>query len=322
MKADVLAHIHEKNLKPINLAALPATEQKLASALPTKEKVKRPNFNRPSTATRSTIGGAGSSASPPPTMVAALPPVAAVPGAKYTDIPMTSMRSVIASRLLQSKQTSPHGYATAECNIDVISKVRNDFLEGAGLKISVNDLVIKAAGTALQYVPEVNLNVVGEDESTVMPNIDISVAVATDSGLITPIVKDVPSLALHQISSNVRELAGKAREGRLQLHEFQGGTFTISNLGMFGITEFTAIINPPQCAILAVGKGIDEINPLTRVPSTYMKATLSFDRRFIDEHLASEFMSTFRKIIEHPEYMNIGPLPLVRQSARSNSLFN
>ena len=338
-KSDVLEFVEKEGLKPIDLTVPPPAEHKITEA--PKQKVKRPNFNRPSTATRSEMGGPGSSSKPPPAM-APVPASTSSTGTTYTDIPLTSMRSVIASRLLQSKQASPHGYATAECNIDALGKIRDDFLAGGGIKISVNDLVIKAAGAALQYVPEVNLNVVGEDESAVMPNVDVSVAVATESGLITPIVKDVPSLALHQISANVKELAGKARAGRLQLHEFQvllkfpfqcrneelsnvifqGGTFTISNLGMFGIKEFTAIINPPQCAILAVGKGVEEINPVTGAPSTYMRATLSFDRRFIDEHLASEFMATFKKVLEHPEYMNIGPVPLVRQSTRSASLYN
>merc|ERR1712029_1292976 len=183
-------------------------------------------------------------------------------GTKFTDIPLTSMRSVIAKRLLQSKQTSPHGHATAEANIDAITQIRKDFAN-AGIKISVNDLVIKAASTALQYVPEVNINAVGDDDFQVMPNVDISVAVATESGLITPIVKNVPSLSLGQISDSGRELAGKAKAGKLQLNEFQGGTFTISNLGMFGITEFTAIINPPQGAILAVGSGSLEVHPDT-----------------------------------------------------------
>ena len=228
------------------------------------------------------------------------------------------MRSVIAKRLVQSKQGSPHGYATAECNINAISKIRQDFMS-SGIKISLNDLIIKAAATTLQYVPEVNSNVISSvdgDDFQIMPTVDISVAVATNEGLITPIVKNVPSLTLPQISDNIRDLALRARNGQLKLDEFQGGTFTISNLGMFGINEFTAIINPPQCAILAVGKGTSELAPNAngKLTQTMMKCTLSFDRRFIDEHMASDFMATLQRVIEHPEYMNIGPVPLIRQS--------
>jgi len=309
-KNDVMTHIEQNNLKPLELSAAPpgqvaggGTAAPAAASVATGPKsvtpdgrVKRPTFDRPASVKRMESGPSRAGS------------------ARYTDVPLTSMRSVIAKRLLQSKQTSPHGHATAEANIDAITQIRKDFAN-AGVKISVNDLVIKAASTALQYVPEININSVGEDDFQVMPNVDISVAVATDSGLITPIVKDVPSLSLGQISDTVRELAGKAKAGKLQLNEFQGGTFTISNLGMFGITEFTAIINPPQGAILAVGKGMQEMDPATMKPVTLMRATLSFDRRFIDEHLAAEFMATFRRVLENPQYMNIGPVPLVRANA-------
>ena len=172
-----------------------------------------------------------------------------------------------------------------------------------------------------------------------MPNIDISVAVATPNGLITPIVKDVVSKSLPDISNNVKDLALRARDGKLQLQEFQvlikhihtynineeiflrqtvfifqGGTFTISNLGMFGIKEFTAIINPPQCAIMAIGSGNIEIDPDSGKPYQAMRATLSFDRRFIDENAANIFMSTFQKVVEQPQYMNLGLIPTVRRA--------
>jgi len=233
--------------------------------------------------------------------------------ATYTDIPLTSMRTVIAKRLSQSKSTSPHGYSTAECNIDAINAIRQDF-KGNGVKISLNDLIIKAAATTLQLVPEVNINVVGEDDYATLPNVDISVAVATPNGLITPIVTNATGKTLPEISSTVRDLALRARDGKLQLNEFQGGTFTISNLGMFGIKEFTAIINPPQCAIMAVGSGSVEIDPDTGKPFTSMRATLSFDRRFIDESVANEFMSTFQRVIEQPQYMNLGLVPAMRRA--------
>jgi len=286
VKEDVVRLIKQQNLKPLEVKSEPAATVAKQAAEPKKEE--KPRTTIPQR------------------------------GATYTDIPLTSMRSVIAKRLVQSKQTSPHGHATNECNIDAISKIRKDFMQ-AGIKISLNDLVIKAVATTLQYIPEVNLNVVSHpdgDDFQIMPSIDISVAVATEAGLITPIVKNVPSLSLPDISNTVKDLALRARNGQLKLDEFQGGTFTISNLGMFGINEFTAIINPPQCAILAVGKGTSELVPNMngKATQTIMKSTLSFDRRFIDEQMASDFMATLQRVIEHPEYMNIGPVPLIRQS--------
>lgn len=271
VKSDVLKYIQDNNLSPIKI---------------TSDAPKQP---------------AKSAASAAP---------ARKPSSGYTDIPLTSMRSVIAKRLTQSKQTSPHGHATAAANIDAVMKIRKEFA-ARGIKVSLNDFVIKAVGTALQHVPEMNLNVSGEDFE-IMSNIDISVAVATDSGLITPIVTNVPGKTLDQISADVKDLAGRARSGKLQLNEFQGGTFTISNLGMFGITEFTAIINPPQVGILAVGGGSLEINPETGKSCTIMRSTLSFDRRFVDEALAADFMSTFQKVLERPEFMNLGLVPIVR----------
>merc|ERR1719510_1455727 len=287
IKSDVLKYIKEQGLTPLKITSKPTqTKAEPEVAPPKVEETAQP--------TTISLGR---------------------PRSGYTDIPLTSMRAVIAKRLRESKSTSPHGYSTAECNIDRLNAIRNEF-KSNGIKISVNDLVIKAAATALQLVPEVNLNTVGEDDYQIMPNIDISVAVATPNGLITPIVKDVVSKSLPDISNNVKDLALRARDGKLQLQEFQGGTFTISNLGMFGIKEFTAIINPPQCAIMAVGSGSIEINPETGKPYQAMRATLSFDRRYIDENVANEFMSTFQRVIEQPQYMNLGRvLPMRRVNA-------
>lgn len=199
------------------------------------------------------------------------------PRTGYTDRELTSMRKVIARRLTESKQTAPHGYSSATACIDQISRLRKEYI-ASGHKVSINDFVIKAVATALQYVPELNVNIV-DDAPVQMPRIDISVAVATEAGLITPIVKDAASKPVQQIAADVKELAARAKENRLKLDEFQGGSFTISNLGMFGITEFTAIINAPQAAILAVGGGRLVINPDTMRPETLMTSTLSFDRR-------------------------------------------
>jgi len=285
IKSDVLKYIKEQGLTPLKITSKPKAKA---------EVVEQPKVVVEQTTAQPTIS-------------------LGRPRSGYTDIPLTSMRAVIAKRLRESKSTSPHGYSTAECNIDSLNAIRNEF-KSNGIKISVNDLVIKAAATALQLVPEVNLNTVGEDDYQIMPNIDISVAVATPNGLITPIVKDVVSKSLPDISNNVKDLALRARDGKLQLQEFQGGTFTISNLGMFGIKEFTAIINPPQCAIMAVGSGSIEINPETGKPFQAMRATLSFDRRFIDENTANIFMSTFQKVVEQPQYMNLGLVPSVRRA--------
>jgi len=242
--------------------------------------------------------------------VEATKPKPVKPRSGFTDVDISSMRKVIAKRLTESKQIAPHGYSSATAAIDQVSKLRQEYIK-SGFKVSLNDFVIKAVATALMYVPELNVNIVNE-EPVQMPQIDISIAVATEAGLITPIVKDVASKPVQQISADVKELAGRARENKLKLDEFQGGSFTISNLGMFGIAEFTAIINAPQGAILAVGGGRQIINPDTMKVETVMTSTLSFDRRYIDEALAAEFMSVFRTVMERPELLGTGYLPSVK----------
>merc|ERR1719481_327801 len=185
--------------------------------------------------------------------------------------------------------------------------------------VSVNDFVIKAVATALQYVPELNATLVNEEVK--MQNIiDISVAVATPAGLITPIVKDAGGKNIQQISATVKELAARAKDNKLKLDEFQGGTFTISNLGMFGIAEFTAIINAPQLAILAVGGGRTIIDPDSMTPTTVMTATLSFDRRYIDEAQAADFMKVYQTIMERPELLGVGYLSSVRLDRKAAAL--
>ena len=236
----------------------------------------------------------------------------------YEDIELTSMRKVIAKRLTESKQFSPHGYCSATADITILNRLRKEYI-ASGYKISVNDFVISAVAAALQYVPALNANVVN-DEPQYMSNIDISVAVATPNGLITPIVKNANMKTVQEISADVKELATKAKENKLKLDEFQGGTFTISNLGMFGITEFTAIINAPQLAILAVGGGNSVIDPETMRATTQMTATLSFDQRWVDDGTAAEFMTVFRTLIERPDLMNRGFLASVKPDRASASL--
>merc|ERR1711988_229294 len=219
----------------------------------------------------------------------------------YQDIELSSMRKVIAKRLTESKQFSPHGYSSATADLTAINRLRQEYIK-SGFKVSINDFVISAVAGALQYVPQLNANVVNE-EPQYMSNIDISVAVATPNGLITPIVKNANTKSVQDISAEVKELASKAKENKLKLDEFQGGTFTISNLGMFGIAEFTAIINAPQLAILAVGGGRNIIDHET---DHGHDLHLSFDQRYVDDATAAEFMTVFRSLIEKPELQNRG----------------
>jgi len=282
VKSDVLEYIQQNNLTAgVQMVAPPATAA-------TSTTVRPP---------------------PPASQVGAAASVAATK-LGYTDIELSSMRRVIAKRLTDSKQTAPHGYSSAVACIDSVSRLRQDYIR-SGYKVSINDFVVKAAATALQYVPELNVHIVDEQPVPVT-SIDVSIAVATPAGLITPIVKDASSKPVQSISAEIKELAGRARDNKLKLDEFQGGTFTISNLGMFGIAEFTAIINAPQAAILAVGGGRQVINPDTMKPETVMTSTLSFDRRFIDEALAADFMTVFRTLMERPELLGTGYLPSVR----------
>merc|ERR1711872_918936 len=236
----------------------------------------------------------------------------------YTDIELSSMRKVIAKRLTESKQDAPHGYSSATANLTAVSRLRQEYIK-SGHKVSVNDFVIKAVATALQYVPELNATLVNE-EVKMQNMIDISVAVATPAGLITPIVKDAGGKNIQQISATVKELAARAKDNKLKLDEFQGGTFTISNLGMFGIAEFTAIINAPQLAILAVGGGRQVIDPETMRATTVMSATLSFDQRCVDDATAADFMTVFQTIMERPELLGTGYLSSVRMDRMAASI--
>jgi len=241
---------------------------------------------------------------------------AAAPSAGgYTDIPLSNIRKVIAQRLSQSKQQIPHYYVSVDVNMDKVLKLRADLNAKAGKegkgksdsKLSVNDFVIKAAALALRQVPKVNASWL----DTIIREykyVDISVAVTTDTGLITPIVKDADIKGLGAISREVRDLASRARENKLQPAEFQGGTFTISNLGMFGVTNFAAIINPPQSAILAVGTTVKrvEVNEQDKTGenpykvSNVMGVTLSGDHRVVDGALGAAWLSAFKNYLEDP----------------------
>ena len=216
----------------------------------------------------------------------------------------SGMRKTIAKRLLESKQTVPHYYLSIECRLDNLMAMRkqiNDQADGA-YKISVNDFIIKATGLALKKVPAVNTSWT-DDATLFYERADVSVAVATDAGLITPIIKNADQKTLTQISSEMKDLAGRARDGKLKPEEYQGGTCSVSNLGMFGIKSFSAIINPPQSAIVAVGAG--EKRPAfdddgNVVPATFMTATGSFDHRTIDGAVGAEFLSALKGYLENP----------------------
>jgi len=217
--------------------------------------------------------------------------------------PLSSMRKTIARRLTESKQNVPHFYLTVDCEIDALLQLRktlNDKSDGA-FKISVNDLVIKAAAIALRRVPKANASWTDEGVK-LYKSADISVAVAIEGGLITPVVRRAETKGLETISTEMKELSARARDGKLGPEEYQGGTFSISNLGMYGIKEFSAVINPPQACILAVGAG--EQRPVVKDGSlavaTVMSCTLSVDHRAVDGAIGSEYLSAFKRLIEDP----------------------
>jgi pyruvate dehydrogenase E2 component (dihydrolipoamide acetyltransferase) len=220
----------------------------------------------------------------------------------YTEKPHSGMRRVIARRLSESKQTIPHYYMAVDCVIDDLLKIRASLNAKAdGYRISVNDFVIRAAALALRQVPAANAS--WSDEAILLwDRVDIAVAVALDDGLITPIVKSADQKGLAQIAQEAKDLAERARAGKLKLEEFQGGTFSISNLGMYGIREFAAVINPPQGGILAVGTG--QQRPIVRdgqlAVATVMTCTLSADHRVVDGAVGAQFLGAFRKLVEDP----------------------
>jgi len=226
-----------------------------------------------------------------------------------TDIPhevvkLSNMRKTIARRLTESKQTVPHIYLTLDVRLDALLKLRGELnasLEARGVKLSVNDMLIKALGLALIQVPKCNVSFAG-DNMLQYSRADISVAVSVPTGLITPIVTDAPNKSLSKISTEIGELAARAKEGKLQPHEYQGGTASISNMGMMGIKQFEAVINPPQAMIMAIGAGekrpyiVDDALAI----ATVMSATGSFDHRAIDGADGAMLMKVFKELVEKP----------------------
>jgi pyruvate dehydrogenase E2 component (dihydrolipoamide acetyltransferase) len=219
----------------------------------------------------------------------------------YTEKPHSSMRRVIARRLTESKQTVPHFYETIDCTIDELLHIRERLNARTDAKVSINDFVIRAAALALRQVPAANAS--WSDEAILLwERVDIAVAVAVDDGLITPIVKGADQKGLAQIAAETKDLTARARTGKLKLEEFQGGTFSISNLGMYGVREFAAVINPPQGGILAVGAA--EQRPVVKdgqlAVSTVMSCTISCDHRAVDGAVGAQFLAAFKKLVEDP----------------------
>jgi len=255
------------------------------------------------------IASGGAAAAPVTAAPTATAPAAALPvgttpphAGEHIEIPLNGMRKTIAKRLTESKTTIPHFYLTVECELDNLLDMRKKLNSKSDeYKISVNDFIIRASALALKKLPAANA-IWGGDKILQYKDIDISVAVAIDGGLITPVVKAADQKGLASISGEMKELAGKAREGKLMPEEYQGGCFSISNLGMFGIKEFSAVINPPQSAILAVGAGAER--PVVRdgalAIATVMSVTLSCDHRVIDGSVGAELLQYFKGYIEEP----------------------
>ncbi len=229
-------------------------------------------------------------------------PVHAAADAAYDDIPLTGMRRAIARRLTESKTTVPHFYLTAHVTVDRLLALRREINEGAERKISVNDFVLKAVAGALVDVPAANA-IWGGDHLRRFHSVDIAVAVAVEGGLLTPVVRGVDTASLGQLSAAVAELAERARAGRIQQHELEGGSFSVSNLGMYGVDEFSAILNPPQAGILAVSAAAPRpvVNDAGELAvATVMTVTLSADHRVIDGAVGAEWMAAFKRRMEHP----------------------
>ena len=245
---------------------------------------------------------AGGAAAPSPVSQIAAPS----PSSADETVKLSTMRRVIAERMTESKTTVPHFYLTVDCEVDELLKIRGEInkrIENA--RVSVNDIVIRACALALREVPAANVSWAGEGTMTQHGTVDISVAVAIPGGLVTPIVRNADAKGLVEIAGEMKELAARAREGKLRPEEYQGGSFSISNLGMYGVKSFDAVINPPQACILAVGAG--EPRPVVRdgeiVPATVMSCTLSVDHRVVDGAIGAELLGAIKRNIEYPPAM-------------------
>lgn len=254
---------------------------------------------------KSDVENAGSSLAAVPAQVASAP--APISGASvasvgsYTDVKISQMRKVIAKRLAESKFTNPHFYETVDIDMKNAIKVREQLNTISDVKISFNDFVVKASAVALKKHPKVNSSWLG-DVIRQYNYVHVAVAVAIEDGLVTPVIRNADSKGLSQISKETKDLATRARERKLAPEEWEGSTFTISNLGMYGIEEFTAIINPPNACILAVGaiRDVPVIKNGEVVPGKRMKVTLSSDHRVVDGVSSAEFLVTLKGLLENP----------------------
>ena len=241
---------------------------------------------------------------PPPAPTRAPAPVPVIDGDQpYTEVPNSTTRKVIARRLGESKRDIPHFYLSVDCELDALLALRAD-LNGRGegaYKLSVNDFVVRAVALALRKVPGANASWT-EEAVRLFQRVDVSVAVATPHGLITPIVRDADTKGLATISGEMKDLSARARDGKLMPEEYQGGGFTISNLGMYGIKVFAAVINPPQSCILAVGAGEQRaiVKDGALAIATVMSLTLSVDHRSVDGAVAADFLTAFKGYVEDP----------------------
>jgi pyruvate dehydrogenase E2 component (dihydrolipoamide acetyltransferase) len=235
---------------------------------------------------------------PPRTPVAA--PVAQE-SARYTDQPLSRMRRAVAARLTESTTTAPHFYVRGVARADALLHLRADLNDGAELRVSLNDLLLKAVAKAHQQVPEMNVVWTGEAIRS-FTGVDVSIAVATEKGLVTPVLTGIERRSITDVARATQDFAVRAREGRLQQSELEGGSFTVSNLGMFGVEEFAAIINPPQAAILAVGAARQEavVTDGRVEAATVLRVTLSVDHRPVDGAVAARWMSAFVSLLERP----------------------
>jgi pyruvate dehydrogenase E2 component (dihydrolipoamide acetyltransferase) len=236
-----------------------------------------------------------------PAAEAVRPEPVAVAERGFTDLPLTGMRKAIARRLTESKSEIPHFYLTAQCRVDALIQLRRTINDAAPVKVSINDFIVKAVAGALVEVPDANA-VWNTDSIRRFDNADIAVAVAVDGGLLTPVLRGVDRLPVSVIADHVADLAGRARDGKIKQHELEGGSFAVSNLGMYGVEEFSAIINPPHSGILAVGAAA--ARPVVidgeLTVGTVMKVTLSADHRVIDGAVGARWMAAFVRRIENP----------------------
>ncbi len=280
----------------VDLTAVPGSGPRGRIVKADVEKVK-PGLAAPRPATQG--------ATPPAAMPSIDPRAFYEPGS-YDEVPLDGMRKTIARRLTQAMQEIPHFYLTIDCELDELLHIRKDLNAKAadGVKLSVNDFIIRAAALALMKVPDANVSFAGTSLLK-HKHADVGVAVALDGGLITPIIRNAEMKGLAEISAEAKMLAERARTKNLKPREFEGGSFSISNLGMFGIKSFTAVINPPQAAIIAVGKG--EERPVVKdgklAVATIMTVTMSCDHRAIDGALGASFLEAFKAFVEYPPSM-------------------